>query len=496
MRTQTNISSRKTLGWLDKQIAKKRYKSSLYEFFKFAWKLIPANPELVDAPHIQVLCDEIEKVVRGVANSEIKENDLLINVPPGTSKSTIACRIAPLWGWLINPELRMIITTFEGRLSKKLIKDTRAIIASEEFLELFEDEIRIEKGNDNKTMFENTRGGQIEATSTGANIIGSHFDLHFIDDPIDPRGVVSDPVLEKVNDYINKTLITRKRNKKNAAAIMIMQRLHEDDPSGFWLNLQEEGRKKLTHVCLPATDDYPIYPIKYEAIYRNGYLDPLRLDQDVLDEMNGSMSSREYAGQFGQQPQALEGNLILRSYLPVFEKDWMPKEVFLLPSQFVIDTASTSFAGNDPTGILKYVEYDNTVFLLDYKQVRLEYAEMKAFVRGYIAEEGHWGTTVYVEPQNLGHALISDLSEEIFDNISVQPQVMPYSRGKKSGKEERLRMVLIHYEKKRLALLQGNWNAMFIKQLTMFPSAKHDECVDLTNYAIINTIHGKKINIR
>ena len=63
-------------------------KASFYEFFKFFWDTIN-HEELVDNWHIKYLCDELQIVAERVFKREPKLYDLIINIPPSSSKTSI-----------------------------------------------------------------------------------------------------------------------------------------------------------------------------------------------------------------------------------------------------------------------------------------------------------------------------------------------------------------------------------------------------------------------
>src|SRR4051812_4108312 len=82
-------------------------KKSFYEFFKFFWPTIVAE-DLVLNWHIQYLCQELQLVAERVFTGQPKLYDLVINISPGSSKSTIISQVFPAWCWTRMPSLRYI----------------------------------------------------------------------------------------------------------------------------------------------------------------------------------------------------------------------------------------------------------------------------------------------------------------------------------------------------------------------------------------------------
>ena len=73
------------------------YRRSFYEFVQYFWDTIIAEEPIWNW-HIKYLCDELQAIGQRVAKREQKEHDYyIINVPPGSSKSTIISEMYPLW---------------------------------------------------------------------------------------------------------------------------------------------------------------------------------------------------------------------------------------------------------------------------------------------------------------------------------------------------------------------------------------------------------------
>ena len=83
-----------------------QYRASFYDFFCAFWPAIEPD-ELVLNWHIEYLCNRLQKLFE---NWEKKKpaRDLIINIPPGTSKSRICTIIFPVWCWTRKPSTRPI----------------------------------------------------------------------------------------------------------------------------------------------------------------------------------------------------------------------------------------------------------------------------------------------------------------------------------------------------------------------------------------------------
>src|SRR5690606_8490821 len=103
-----------------------------FEFVKEFWhEVIPENP--VWNWHIPYLCGELQKYGERVKARLPKDDDLIINIPPGTSKSTIATVMFPAWVWTIDPTLRVLTASYSSSLSTDHSVKSRDIIKSDKY---------------------------------------------------------------------------------------------------------------------------------------------------------------------------------------------------------------------------------------------------------------------------------------------------------------------------------------------------------------------------
>jgi hypothetical protein len=59
---------------------------SLYHFLQYFWPVYTTQ-KFSPNWHIEYICNELEKVAERVANRQPREYDLIINVPPGSTKT-------------------------------------------------------------------------------------------------------------------------------------------------------------------------------------------------------------------------------------------------------------------------------------------------------------------------------------------------------------------------------------------------------------------------
>ena len=286
-------------------------KRSFFFFLTEFWSvIIPEKP--IYNWHIPYICQELQEVVFRVRDRKPKEYDLIINISPGETKSTIVTVMLTAWAWAIDPSIRSLTASYSSTLSTDHSIKARDIIRSSKFKTYFP-EIELKKDQDNKTHFKNTLGGERFATSVTGTATGFHAHLLIVDDPLNPKEASSDIEREKANSFMDNTLSTRKVEKSITPTILVMQRLHQNDCTGNWLS----KNKKIKHICLPGEISDNIKPIELKKNYVNGLMNAYRLNKSDLAELKINLGSYGYAGQIMQSPAPIDGGIWKKWFIPI-----------------------------------------------------------------------------------------------------------------------------------------------------------------------------------
>jgi predicted phage terminase large subunit-like protein len=279
------------------------YRESFYEFLLAFWGTT-VSEKLVDNWHIKFLCDELQVIAERVFKREPKKYDLVINISPGSTKSTICSVMFPVWCWIRDPSIRTICGSYSSPLSLYLATQSRNILQSDEFKAVFPEIQLIETG---KQKIANLDKGVRITTSTGGAITGMHGHFIIIDDPVSPKEAMSKVQIKTANDWLDQTLMSRRVDVSITPTILIMQRLHQDDPTGHMLGKREKG--EIRHICLPAIITKDVRPRTLRKKYIGRYMDPIRLSETTLRRMKISLNDWGFAGQYLQSPYAPGGNI-------------------------------------------------------------------------------------------------------------------------------------------------------------------------------------------
>jgi len=270
-------------------------RESFADFVKEMWSQIVPD-RLVWNWHMAYLCDQLQEMAERVIAGKKKKHDLIINISPGTSKSLLTSVFLPVWCWTRMPAMKVITASYAYSLATDLSRKSRDLIKSDLFRACYPD-IVIRDDQDAKGHYLNTAGGERYAIGTGGSVIGKHAHMIIVDDPLDPNAATSDAELEKANRWLEETIPTRKTDKDVTPIILIMQRLHEFDPTGS--RLAKANKIPVFWICLPAELTDSVHPKECREFYVDGLMDPIRLGESALAEAE-AQGEYPYAAQFLQ----------------------------------------------------------------------------------------------------------------------------------------------------------------------------------------------------
>ena len=217
-------------------------------FVKMAWPVLQPNRPLIWSWHYDFLCEQLTLV------KQRRLLRLIVNIPPRTLKSTLITIAYPVWVWLTEPEHNFMAASYSLDLSTEHSVMRRKLLQSQWFRRLWGDRFQMSGDRNQVRQFMNNRGGQMIATSVGATAFGRGCDTAILDDPLSANQALSFVGRTRTNNWIDTTMRSRVNNPATGAIILVMQRLHELDPTGFLLE-QEPGIWALIRIPLEAEED-------------------------------------------------------------------------------------------------------------------------------------------------------------------------------------------------------------------------------------------------
>lgn len=446
------------------------------------------DDKLEDNWHIKHLCDELQVRAEKLIRRELKPNDLHINIPPSSSKSSIVSIFWNAWIWLHDPSIIIISSSCTASLALDLSIKTRDIILSDKFNIIFNGnngwferthgkKLLLRKDKESKSNWANNFNGERITTSTGASIIGRHAHLIIRDDPMSVSMAQSEKLRTQANNFNNQSLNSRKKDARTTQTVTVMQRLHENDTTGVDLKNNADG---IDLIVLPAELSDNVHPPELKDNYINGLLDSVRLNQDRIDQEKITLGSYGYAGQYQQRPIPEGGGVFKKEWFEVVDKEELPQEI---NCDAYIDGAYTESTKNDPTGFMPcyYDRSSNTLYITGWLHKYMEMPELLEFMPNFVREYNITRRNkVSIEPKASGKTMHQLLKKTKINAVEIKGKHIS------EGKLARAKASSPTCEAGKVKLVKGHWNENFLAELCSFPNAEHDESVDTLCYAIFD----------
>lgn len=263
------------------------------------------NRKFVVGDHHQTICAALDRVYRG----ECKR--LIINLAPRYGKTEIAVKNFISKGLAINPAAKFIHLTYADDLALDNSEEIKDLVTSAEYQELFP-QVQLKKDAKAKNKWYTTAGGGVYARAAGGQVTGfgaGAVDLEeetddtddteltawasiigeqagfggaiVIDDPIKPEDANSDVIRERVNNRFDSTIRNRV-NSRNTPIVVIGQRVHPNDLSGYLMEVEPGEWEVISLPCLTFTEGQPkaLWPFKHTV---EELLKLKRINEHVFD---------------------------------------------------------------------------------------------------------------------------------------------------------------------------------------------------------------------
>jgi phage terminase large subunit-like protein len=483
------------------------------DFLSFCKHVDAKHP--VDARHVQVLAHKLEQVAKYILSGG-KEgiSRLMVFMPPRYWKSQTASRKFPAWLMGKNPDLRIIMTSYNADLASKHSKAVRDLITSEEYSQVFgalastNDPVMLDPESKASAAWEIAeRNGGMLAAGVGGGITGFGANLFIIDDPVKGRKEASSETLRRDNyEWYRSTAYTRLED--HAAIIVIMTRWDVEDLSGELLKamVSDPEADQWDVVFMPAValdaNQYPRTRDEFvENLLRGVYVpmggdqlgrvpgEPLwerKHDGDMLKALAVNMDDFEFQAQYQQMPRLAQGNFFDESDFQIVERapdglQWYRYVDLALGKTEQSDFNATAAVAMDDMGdefIRDMVkEKDLDLFLGSLKALMLSDEEAGTI----------WG----IEDNAFQSLVVKQfLADRDLARISILGMTRTSAGGDKTQWAQPWRM---RAKQGKVKLVRGPWNLSFLRTATAFPNGRNDDEVDTVsggNQMIADNVSG------
>ncbi len=330
-------------------------------------------------------------------------------------KSLLVSVFFPAWEWgaKCKPATRYVAASHSQEFAIRDTLKMRRLVSSDWYQRLWCTPLT--KDQNEKTKFENQKTGFRQAMAM-KSLTGTRGDRVIIDDPHSIEGAISDADRNTTLRIFQETVPSRLSNPDSSAIIVVMQRIHELDVSGFIL--ADANKHGYTHLMLPM--EYEPERRSESVLFDDPrtedgeLLFPERFPREVVDRDKRLMGSHAVAGQFQQRPSPRGGGLIRGEWFGRY--DVLPA----IKSRMIFaDTAMKTKERHDYSVFECWGHgEDGKIYLIDLIRGKWEAPELKKRAVDFWGK--HSGCRkLMVEDKASGTGLIQELKKS--DKIPVFP---------------------------------------------------------------------------
>jgi predicted phage terminase large subunit-like protein len=424
-------------------LRRRKARRSLIPFTEFSL------PKYRAAAHHDLIAAKLEATAAG----EIDR--LMINMPPRHGKSELASRRFPAWLLGTNPEIEIVVASYNADKAREFGYEVRDIVRSPEYRALFPG-VALKEDSRAADRWNTDAGGSFRAVGIGTALTGRGADVLLIDDPIkDDEEADSELRRERIWSWYSSVAYTRL--SPGGRVIVIQTRWHEDDLTGRLLVEQAKGGDKWDILELPAIS------AKGEALWPDRY--PL----EYLERIKRVTLPRHWAALYQQRPAPDEGNYYKREWWRYYDEK--PKHLRIYGAS---DYAVTDGGGDYTVHIVIGVDPNDNIYVLDLWRGQ---TASDVWIKSWLDLVKIHKPLLWVEEQgqivkSIGPFLEKRMREE--RTYCRREQV-----ASAADKPTRSRSIQARTSMGKVYLpSKAPWLAEFQSELLTFPAGKHDDQVD------------------
>ena len=489
---------------------------SLYRYNKAVWPIIEGGHPYVDGWHIGCVCEHLQAML------ELQINNLIINIPPRHGKSVAGAVSWFTWGWARQPSLRWMYSSYADNLVVRDANASRRLIESTWYQDRWGHKVQFGRKNTDE-WFENTATGYRISTTVGGKALGHGADILVTDDPMKALDARSAAERLRIIEWWTKTMSTRINDPKKVRKVIIMQRLHEADLSGY-LSARGEGYEVLVlpaeyepkRVFIMRPDPKPRDAIIMTKLQRERpeCRDPRTMDGELLwperfgrkeiDALKIELEADGVAGQLQQRPSPADGTVFQRphfryaaaasttlgpSYILYGPDGKEAKRVQIARCRFIqtVDTAVKAKQNNDPTAVGTFaITPDGDLIIIHMVAERIEIPYQLAFLKAMRPGPAAWVKSLrqiipaavrWPRPL-LGQWIEDAASGTMLLATGGITEGIAFRLLKHGGKDKVQRAAPLSalYQAGRVYHLRGQaWLTKYEDEISVFPAGTHDD---------------------
>lgn len=456
--------------------------------------LMKLDRTYIETPGLRLLSDEM---VKATIERETRINApyLALSMAPQEGKSSCVARAFPLWLLMRDPDLRIMVISYDDGSSVRWGRAMKNAIASHSGLHPLNGldvNLKLRAGSEavNNLELDGYIGG-LACMSLKGGITGKPADVIILDDVVKDKATARSAAFKEMwKDQWQTAIVSRLSSR--SLVVMDHTRWAEDDPIGQQL---ADNGKRWRYVNVPA-----IVETRPDSSGRTLVADPLgRAEGEWLISARDRspaewQQKREDVGEpdfwalYQGSPFSAAGLVFKKNYFrywkPAEGTDrWTvqipgrpgPDENLRIATRFItVDLAASTRASADWTVAAAWaVAGTGELLLLDLKRVQVN--PDKHWDEAVAPLVRAWECPVYLEGSQYGTDLSYTIGREGGVVHAVHPDADKYTRAVPAARRMGQGMILFPPS--------GAWVPDFEDEILAFPTGKHDDQVDVLSYA-------------
>lgn len=413
----------------------------------YAQNVLTVSP----AKHHELICEAIDQLLAG------EYDELIINSPPGSAKSTYTSHALPAYFMGRYPEHNIILATHTSDLSERWSRKVRNTVASTLHHGVFP-KSELSQDSTAVSRWATKAGGEVLAAGVGGSILGFRADLGILDDPISGfEQAQSLTQLQKVHSWYETDFVTRL--KPGAKTVLICQRLSPNDLAGYLIArnaLNPTKRQRLLILpmeCKDAETD-PLHRQVGERLWPEWYTQEM-----VTDAKRDDFKWRTL---YQQEPPSESGSWVSAEELRIV--DAAPTDMH---KYLCTDLALSVNSGDYSVHLVVGVAFTGSVYVLDAWRDR---CDISVTVEKHldICEE-HDLQLALIDDDNMAKVYVQLLASRARERGVPVPWKMLPMRGQ--NKETRAAPLRGLFKRGMVCFMRADWNRWLFNEVLAFPNA-------------------------
>lgn len=386
---------------------------SLLDFFRL--KRARAGEPCVIRPHHVDIADTLTALVLG----KLSRPNLMVLMPPRCSKTSLAGETFVEWASSYFPDSESIYTSYAADLAVSSTVRIRDTFSADWYRSMVGDDwgaklpMLRDKAAGRQDFFHTLQGGSVKGVGVGGGITGfgagklrpEFGGAIVMDDLIKAQDARSPTMRKSAYEYVKGTLKSR-RNRASGEhptpMVLIMQRLHPEDPAGMLLR-EERDRWHVLQLPAQRADGSSIWED--------------RISRSELDAM-AEADPETYWAQYQQEPSQTARSTFKRAWWRL----WRDRAEVERRLTLKMITADTAFSAKDSAdySVFQCWGFEGLAgaYLLDQVRGQWDFPDLLKEARAFLAKHvtplhGHTPCTeAWVEDKASGISMVQTLRRE------------------------------------------------------------------------------------